>query len=250
MNTNSYHIEKKIKKKRRTSIILMMLLTCSIAFIFIFKTDFFLIKKIEVKGNEILSEEKIIYHSGIIMGNNIFKERIGNIKENLKKQSYIHSVSAKRSLPNKMIIEIQERKETAVIPFMENYLIVDEEGRVLQSVPSSSNGLKIIRGLEFSNFMEGEILQPVNKIEFEKALRIINETNKLELIIDSVDIMEDRNIIIRITDLLSCKMGEANNLDHKLKALTGIIEDLETKEIRRGVIDMSHEGYPTYSPIE
>lgn len=242
-------LNQNIKRKRIIFIFLIMLLVCIIAFIIIFKTDIFTVKYVEFLGNENISEEEIFMDSGIVLGNHIFKEKTNNIQSNLYRNPYIKTAIIKRKLPNKLIIQITERVDKAAIPFMNEFLIIDEDGMVLRS-SSSNERLKIIDGLEFSNFMEGTILKARDNDQLNKALEITKEIDLDEMIIKELDITNKENIIIKLNDDLICKIGEGKNMRYRLQLLKKILEDLKDKDINRGVIDISHEGYPSYRPVE
>lgn len=249
MNIIGDSIEKKVKKRRKSIIFLVMLLVCTIAFIVIFKTDLLTVKQIVINGNQQISKTKVEKDSGIILDNNIFKERMSRIQSNLLKNPYIQTVTVKRKLPDKIMIDIVERKEEAAIPFMDEFLIIDKEGMVLRSASTSGN-LKVIKGLEFSNFMAGEILKVKDKRQLHKALEIINGINNNQITIIELDATNKKDIIIRLTNTLICKIGDGKNLNYRLQVLRHILYDLSSKDISRGVIDISHEGYPSYRPIE
>ncbi|MCT4621335.1 MAG: FtsQ-type POTRA domain-containing protein [Marinisporobacter sp.] len=242
-------IDKKVKKRKKGIIFLIMILVCAVSFIIIFKTDIFRIKEVKVYGNTTLSKEEILGDSGIILGNHILKEKLNDLETNVYKNPYVKTVKVERKLPDQMIIQIVEREEEAAIPFMNEYLIIDEDGMVLR-VSTNNGNLKVIKGLKFTNFIEGTILVVKDKEQLGKALEIVSGINKYEMFIQELDVVNKKDIVIKFTDDLICKVGEGNNLDYRLRVLKKVLEDLKQKKITRGVIDMSYEGDPSYRPVE
>ena len=242
-------VQMNVKKKNVHVIIVIMILISIVAFIVFFKTDLFTVKYFEVYGNHKLQKSDIIEESGITIKNHILKEKIENVRKNLLSNPYIKDVVVKRKMPNKIIIQIDERIEEAAISFMDMYLIIDNEGTVLRS-SLDSEMFKIISGIEFQQFIEGEKLNTKNEDEFNKALKIIKGMNSIGISIKEVNVSEKNNIMIKLTDDLICKIGSAENLDYRLIFTKNMLKDLEQREITRGIIDMSHNGYPTYRPIE
>lgn len=242
-------IDRKVKRKKKKFVLFVMLLCCVISFIIIFKTDFFCIKSIEVSGNVLLSQEDIIHVSGITLGNQIYKEKIKDVEIGLTQHPYIKSVEVKRKLPDKILIKIEERTEAAAIPFMGAYVFIDENGMILKS-EADSGGLKIIQGLEFDHFMEGELLEVKEPKKLRKALEIIKYIDGFEIPIKNIDVSQSKNYVIRLTDTLICRVGEGNNIDYKLRVLDKILLDLKSKDITRGVIDIGYDGNPTYRPVD
>ncbi|WP_053956894.1 cell division protein FtsQ/DivIB [Inediibacterium massiliense] len=244
-----FMLEEKVHRSNKKLFSLILLLIGIVAFIVIFKTDVFTIKNVEVIGNKQISENAIISKSAITIGNHILKEKLENAKINLYKDPYIKTVEIERKFPNKIVIHITERKEEALIQFMNEYLIIDEDGMVLRSSSQMEN-LKVIKGLAFSNFMAGSILKVKDKSQFKQALEIVRGLNRHKVMIQELDISNKKDIKIKITNDLICKIGKGNDLDYRLEALNEILKDLSKRQITRGVVDISHEGYPTYRPVE
>ncbi|WP_129596432.1 cell division protein FtsQ/DivIB [Anaerophilus nitritogenes] len=244
-----FMLEKKVHQSNKKLFSLILLLMGIVAFIVIFKTDVFTIKDVEVIGNKQISENAIISKSAITIGNHMLKEKLENVKINLYKDPYIKTVQIERKFPNKILIHITERKEEAVIPFMNEYLIIDEDGMVLRSSSQMEN-LKVIKGLTFSNFMAGSILKVKDKNQFKESLEIVRGLNRYNVTIQELDISNKKDIKIKITNDLICKIGKGDDLDYRLQALNEILKDLNKRQITRGVVDISHEGYPTYRPVE
>ncbi len=249
MAISKHSIDGKIKKKKKNGIYILLLLLCSFSFIVIFKTDIFTVKHVNIYGIKALSREEILQCSTIGFGNNIFREKLKDIESNLLQHPYIKNVKAKRNFPDTITIQILERTETAAIPFMGKYLIIDDQGIVLKT-DSSSKNLKVVCGLKFRNFMEGKVLNIKDKIQFDRTINIIKEINKHQIPVTKVDVVDRDRIVIQFSDFLKAELGECEHLDYKFMLLKKILENLVQQDITRGVIDISHEGYPSYRPIE
>ncbi len=249
MYINRSQIDIRAKKNKLRAILMIMVLLCAITFIVFFKTDLLNIRDIEIYGNEFLSKEQIMPNIESTMGFNIFKVKMDSIASNLMINPYIKTASVKRKLPNKLIVRVTERTEAAVVPFMGTFLIIDEEGVVLKS-DIQTPGLQTISGLEFSNFMEGSILHVSDQEQLDKALFLAKAMKNMNEDIKEINVTDKKNMLIRFSKGLSCKIGEGNNIEYKLQLLKGILSDLASKGITRGVIDVSHEGNPSYRPVE
>lgn len=249
MHRNNSKVDRRVKKNRIKTILLILLLLCTVTSIIILKTDIFHIKTLEIYGNEKLSKEEVLTYAENAIGYNIFKIKVKKVRENLLRNPYIKTAEIQRKLPDQLVIEIIERKEAAVVPFMGNYLIIDDEGIVLKG-DTQASGLKVIKGLEFSNFMEGSMLQVADREQLNKALLVVKAMERVQTDVKEIHVTNKKNIIVRLNDNLYCKLGEGNNLNYKLQLLINILSDLQSKDITRGVIDISHEGYPSYRPVE
>lgn len=246
---NKTEVEKRIERKKKTTIFMVLIFILVIAAIITFNTDIFSVNRIEVSGHKILTKDSIVYTSGITLGNNIFRERIRTIEENLMEHPYIKEVNAKIILPNKIKIDIEERKRYAAIPFVENYIIIDNEGYVLEILQDHEN-LVLVRGLDFDNFSEGDVLSVKDKQQMEILVEIISAIEIQGLSVMEIDLTNTDDIRINISNQLTSIIGNADKLGYKFMVMSSILEDLAMKDISRGVIDISHEGYPSYRPVE
>ncbi|MEW9122307.1 MAG: FtsQ-type POTRA domain-containing protein [Thermotaleaceae bacterium] len=249
MYINKTAFNRKLHRRRKQIMVFILLLCCIISFIIIFKTDIFSIEKVTVNGNTVLTEEEVVHMSGINIGNQIFKEKTSEIRGVLLQNPYIKEAHIKRRLPNRIIINIAERQEVALVPFMDVFLVIDEEGMVLKSEKESQH-LKSIVGLQFDHFMEGEILDVEESETLKKALEIIKGIDKRGISISGLDVTNRNNMVIRLTENMICRIGDGTNMDYRLKLLDKILIDLASRDITRGVIDINYEGNPTYRPVD
>lgn len=249
MKNTDIGIDKRIKKRKKKIVLLIMFFLAAVAIILVLKTDIFAIKSIEVNGNEILADGSIIDFSGVTLGNNIFKEKISDINNTLLTQPYIKKVKIKRIFPDRIRINIEERKRAARIPFMGKFIIIDNMGYVLES-SSDDEGLLLISGLDISNFNEGNTLNVNDTQQLDKALQIINELKNANLPIIELDITNTEDIRFKVSNYLICKIGNGTRLNYKFRVLQSILTDLAEKDIIRGIVDISNEGYPSYRPVE
>lgn len=108
----------------------------------------FEVSSIKVKGNIFLSSSEVIKKAGIQLHTNILKIKPEEIKNRLDQEVWIKRATIRRELPNRIIIELQERE-----PFMiwvggtkqdgRRYL-VDREGVLLKEV---QEGEEVARNL-------------------------------------------------------------------------------------------------------
>ena len=68
---------------------------------FVFKSDTFSIKTVQVFGNKNLNKERIIEQSHIKIGYNIFRLDLKEVVDNLMKEPWIATAAVKRRLPPK-----------------------------------------------------------------------------------------------------------------------------------------------------
>ena len=74
------------------------------------ESEYFSIEEINYNGNKFLTINELEYITGLEINTNILAYRIKDIESELLKSPWIENVKIKRSLPNTIYIEIQERE--------------------------------------------------------------------------------------------------------------------------------------------
>jgi len=146
-------------------------------------SSFFQIKEIKISGNQKVSIENL---------ENLVREKIGqkilffpsesiflaNLKEIneaiLEKFPQLAKVNLKRSFPDTMLIEIEERKPVAIFLQNENIFFIDREGIIFEQVVDVKPQQIIIRNLDATKelklgekVIEKELLSKILEIEFK-----------------------------------------------------------------------------------
>ncbi|RKD27673.1 cell division protein FtsQ [Caminicella sporogenes DSM 14501] len=249
MYKSKNQITKKVKYGKLKIYIIISILILALMFILVFKTNFFSIDEIIVKNNNEVSRDVIIAYSGIQLHNNIFKIKLSEITKKIEKNPYIKTAKVSRKLPNKIVIEVIERKRLAAIFYMGIYFIIDDEGYVLET-KNKVKDVVVIEGFEINRFSEGEKIDLSGNEDLRKVLTLCSLIQKSNIDIKPKIYYNNGNINITIEDKLKVKFGNGENIDYKFKAFLSILKYLKSKDIYTGVIDISTNGYPVYRPFD
>lgn len=133
---------KKEKQKRRIMSFLkgISIITIIIgSLIALMLSPLFKITQIEVLGNAKTTPNEIIILSEIEEGDNLFLTNNNYIINKIKEQAYIETVDIKKKLPNKIIIEIKERKATYSMKYGEKYIYINNQGYILEIANNTNN---------------------------------------------------------------------------------------------------------------
>ncbi len=238
-----------IKKQKKSSIFkkILFIFLLSIICFFILSSDIFSVKAVFVENNTLFSQEEIIEMSGIVFGTNTFKIETKDISDRIMGNPFIKNVQVRRSLPDGITIEIEERKEAACVFFVDQSIVLDEEGYVLKTVENNPY-LTIIDGLEIEGFVVGEKIKIKNQQVLEEVLNVIMEMDKHNLFFKKISI-ENGKFKVAIYDKLFCTADSQVLIDN-MKILGDIIYDLHKKDIKRGIIRVESDGYFSYSPAD
>ena len=213
-------------------IFIILSLFIAIFFILSTRTNFFHISQIIVKDNQVVDDEKVIMASGIITGENIFKINIKKAEKNLLLHPYIKHVDIRRKLPNKIVINVTERKEALIVDYIGSYLYVDDESKILNILTEKKEDkLPEIIGLKINNPSVGSTLEYEDEEMAEQVQFFLNICRelKLEETIRTIVFDENQNVSIEMKSGTKVAFGTLDNVKYKLSFLSAILEDLSKK---------------------
>lgn len=241
-------VDKKVRYGKIKIYFLIFFLLSTIIFIILFKTNFFEIKQIFVSGNRAVSSDEVVSYSGIQIGDNIFKIKLSEAKEKIIKNPFIKDVSIDRKLPNKLTIDVMERKKLAAMLYMGMYFIIDKDCVILYTAHEIED-MYVIDGFEFESFLKGKKIKVNNEEDLKKIVELCNLLESSNLTIVPKIAYEDQNITLYINENFKVKFGRGENLSKRFTVFKAIYNDLASKNVDSGSVDISHDGYPTYSPF-
>ncbi|WP_026895194.1 cell division protein FtsQ/DivIB [Clostridiisalibacter paucivorans] len=244
-------VEKKVKRRKRGLFLLILIAIISLFVILVTKTDFFHIKEIQVTGNKRLNHDRIVLASGIMKGENILRIDKKIITENLLSHPYIKDVSIKRKLPKKVVINIKEREEIAVLKYMGSYIYVDNDGIVLSILSENEKpDLPIIEGFEIEDFTIGKKIKSKDNMDTSKFFNMISISKDLDIIstIKKIEIDENSQINVVLYDNLIFAFGGLDNVKYKLSSIKKMGEELEKRNIKTGTVYLNRGDNPIYTP--
>ena len=161
----------------------------------------FAIKKIEVQGNSRISINEAIILSEIQEGQNLFLINSNSAINKVKQNPYVESVKIKKTLPDLITIEINERKATYALPYAGKYIYINNQGYILE-IADTINNLPQIKSyrtreekIELGGRLSAEDLELLGTV-----LKIMEAANNNGIgnLITSIDIANKNDIIIRI----------------------------------------------------
>ncbi len=220
------------KRRHRLRKGLLFTVVCVLGIYLLLHSQLFCVKTIEVTGNSIVSSEKIIELSEISAGERLYAV---NIKDSAKKigyYPYVEAVEVKRKLPDRILIEIVERKPVGAVVTTSGYIQVSMDGRLLSIAPTIGQyNLPVISGVQISEVpTPGNIIQNDN---LTKALQIISEcdqdllNNLAELNVGQAD-----SIMACTNEGIEIRLGDVDDIEIRLMDLNDILKDIVMQKIR------------------
>ena len=243
-------IEKKKRKKRKTNliIIVMVLLLGGIS-AYLLTSPSFAIQQISIKGNAKVSSQEIRKLAEIQNGDNIFSKLSIVMKVKLKQNGYIEDVEINKIFPNKVEINITERKQQFQIKTEEEgYIYIDEQGYILAHGVDKLEFPTII-GMDVKVSDVGTLhrLGENDLDKMENVLQIRQECINIGIADKITQIqVNDEYIISLENEGIAINLGDATNLKNRMYYVNAI---LKQEAGNKGTIYVNgnlNEGFSAY----
>ena len=221
--TKKKRIIKKILKW--TSLIIVLL----VALVFFMMSPLFNVTEITVLGNNGVSTETIISLSQIEIGSNIYKTSKEIIRKGIKENAYIESIEVKRRLPNKIELEVKERKTSYMLEYGGSFAYINNQGYILE-VSNEKLDVPIIEGYttNIEELQAGNRLNKEDLTRLETILKITEskESNEILEKINRINIEDKQNYTLKIEEeKKTVYLGDATKLNSRMVYLKAILED-------------------------
>lgn len=239
--TGSFKGRRRQKKWNVVESIFFILLVLVTGYVLL-RSPFFEVHRVQVRGNQFLSEEKIRSVADIGIGINIFKLDLAVASSNLKLVPMIKEAQVARSLPSTVVITVKERSPLGLLPTKEGFIEVDEEGVYLQKASAGTPGLPVITGVQ------GDIPNPGQVVRAERlgdALVVIGGLpGEAVANLSEVHVDEDGQIRIYTIEGIQCRFGSATEIQEKGAVFSQLLLELRKQGAKVKYIDLSCAGQP------
>ncbi|HEX3044075.1 MAG TPA: FtsQ-type POTRA domain-containing protein, partial [Bacillota bacterium] len=182
-----------------------------------FNSELFSIKEVSVEGNQDLSQEDVLFLTKLNKGKMIFQVNTKKVSQNLLRNPQIASAKVMIHLPNRVFIEITERRASCLLLYQENLLVVGEDGIVIR-VKDENEPIKlpVVTGIQLSRVQCGE---RITSPEFKTVMEIIMFAGDgLREFLSEIDLTNYRLLL----DLpnwrrsLRVELGDGENIEEKI----------------------------------
>jgi len=232
------------KQVRRIGIISIIFIIGGI--IFATKSDFFIIKKVAILGNPIMSGEDVKKRTEDINGQNILFINKQNIISEAKKNSYVETVEISKTYPKQVNIKITEKQGIYYVEKDGINYVLDKDLLLLEKTDDIKNrNLVNVIGLDIKNVeLGGKALDDRRMVEFLNVFYQIIKNNPTNYNINYINVSDFMNIKIYIGNVEG-RLGNDENIPDKMNKLLHIIENPDIG-IVKGYVDVGFNGSPVY----
>jgi len=231
--------------KRAMSFSLFLFLLLILAFVVV-HSPLFNVKEVTVTGNKVVLAGEIKALSGIILDTNIFEIDPGRAARAVEIHPLIKKAKVIRHLPNRIGIEVEERKPWALVLAGEEFWVIDDCGVCIdraESIISSTGPVitleEVPKEIRIGQQFDPEAIQSVRSIV--KGLTDIQMTQ-----ISEFHCGKDNQVRIYTIRGTEIRFGDTQRLAEKIKMIDQVLE--MEQELRPGqalaYVDLRFKGQP------
>ena len=245
--------KRRMKRKRKLKMPgfftrIFIILGVIIAVIAFSLSSFFTVDTIDVQGNKYFTDEEISNMAHASTGQNIiYKLNKGNMLNYLEKNPYIEEARVYRKLPSTIVINVKERIQIAALTYGDQFLIIDNKGTLLR-VTKTKPKLTIVTGFKVKKVKLGEPVEVNSPDLFKELLSLLKSMEAGDVYFTKINITE-LFITANVYDSLVVKSKYKDLKDNIDKGrLHKVLDELFKRNIKRGTITISSDGYASFTP--
>ena len=211
-------------------------------------SSFFTVDTIDVQGNKYFTDEEISNMAHASTGQNIiYKLNKGNMLNYLEKNPYIEEARVYRKLPSTIVINVKERIQIAALTYGDQFLIIDNKGTLLR-ITKTKPKLTIVTGFRVKKVKLGEPVEVNSPDLFKELLSLLKSMEAGDVYFTKINITE-LFITANVYDSLVVKSKYKDLKDNIDKGrLHKVLDELFKRNIKRGTITISSDGYASFTP--
>jgi cell division protein FtsQ len=218
---------------------------------FVLVSPYFSVKNIVVTGNAAVPKEDIIKLTGIEPGQNIFKLNLVKVQYQIKENPLFDKVCVKRCLPDKVEIQVEERRSAAFLNIKGDFYLVSESGVIFKKLSSVIyENLPIITNVNLKNIILGS---ETNSFELNMGLKVIKDIKSVqpELLacISEINAGSADEIIVYTNNGIKIKVDQ-NTDKSKWLRVNKVISAAKMEKIPVGYVDMRYNKQIVLRPAE
>lgn len=199
--------------------------------------DEFFVDGLTLRGNEVVSAEEI-YRQSRLDGMNIFLVNTGWLEEAIAQIPAVKAARVRCRLPNRVIVEVEERRAEIVWQVGEARYLVDAEGMVLPAKGEPDRAL-IIEDLEARPVRPGDRVDPEAIEAAHRLSSLLPEVRVFEYSrAEGMSFTNERGWRVRL--------GMSDDLEAKVATLKALSQRIIEKGIHVELIDLRFKGSSYY----
>ena len=198
----------------------------------------FKLEMIDVKGVSYIPREDVLRIAGVYKGQHMFQVETDKAVQNLRKDLRIQQAAVKRTFPNGILIEVEERHPVACVACEYGFLDLDRGGLVLNAYR--------VRHLQTIPLLAGVTVRDAyigDRVQDDQAMLALDylsrlDSNTLSQIVE-VNLANPAYVVGRTANAAEIRIGALERLEEKAKTTESFIADLRVTTKPIEALDMT-----------
>ncbi|SFC95969.1 cell division protein FtsQ [Clostridium uliginosum] len=242
---NKYILKAQRKKFIKKLLIIFLFFVMAVV-LFITKSNFFIVKKVAITGNPIITGDDVKKRCERIIGENIFFVKKDDLIKEAKKNPYVDEVKVSKQYPKQININIVEKEGIYYVNQGKSKFILNNKLILLEKTDDiQGRNLVEVTGIDFQESEIGNTVLEDYRIRniLEDFYNVV-KNNPTGYNVSCIDIKDLTDIKVYIGDIEG-RLGNDENILDKMNKILHIVSNPETG-ITKGYIDVSFDGSPIY----
>ena len=222
----------------KSKLVILLLLLFIIGIVSFLNSSYFIVEKVHIKGNELLSDQYIIEFCNLDREVNVFNIQQEKLANKLVSLPQIKGAVIHRNLPRQVVIRIKERVPVAIISNESSYLVINKEGCILKALDNTAD-------MDLPLFVDVNLERGKKKVKLTKNSKLaVDYLSKLsnsslgqiqEFKIDSTG-----EVILILRDGGKVNLGKKFNITRKAKIFNKVYSDIQKKGVGIKYINLKY----------
>ncbi len=219
------------KRRRNMSLYYFIVVVFVImALIFLSLTVFFNIKKTDISGTDLYTDEQIIQIAGISNKDNLFRIDTDQMKSDiLSSFPYLEDITIKRKLPSTLQFTAVQAVPMANIQNKDGtFCVISTTGRIVETgVLEKKQGLVTVTGMDLKVKDLGKTYEDKDGMKSTILNQMLSEINTLGMTkLNTINLKDRTNIKMKYDNRLDIEIGSSVDLGFKIRYVEAVIDKL------------------------
>lgn len=244
-------VERKAKKKIKSKLgFIFLLLLANLTLLLFLRSPLFTIEEISMQGLDKLSANEVRLAMGIREGMNIWKVSPPELRERIFTLPRVAEAEVGRVLPDKLLVQIQEKHALALVPYHGYYLELAGDGTLIGIQNNYAGELPLINGLP-----QGQMGVGTKIVEQDQGEIIMALLEALQRVspppLAEINVENPEQIIIYTWEGMEVWLGDKMDLSKKIEVLKRIHAHFFplSDDATGGYLDLRVAESPVFRPF-
>jgi len=234
----------------------------AVAIMVVLGMNLFVVRTIEVKGGIHYTPNEVIRAAGLKEGQSIFSVNAAMIRSELQSTPQLQLVEVERKMPGTVLLTVKETTPTLVASYMNQFVTLDEELRVLSQEGALPEGdYPLITGMVVRSAEIADKITIDDKLQMEALESIVghfsvrsevaeNDTYAPLYYITEIQLTDVDNIRLFTMNGYCVELGDSLDMDRKALWVEQMLPMFIEKGYTGGTLDVAGSDSATFIPAQ